>query len=101
MLTCVPTQMGSQVGRFAVDFVASGNVADVLAFTICVTFTFGAVWTCTCNTFQTWFDIRSIVDIDVNVNGGLILCHCGLRNACGLGGCGRWWCGWCWGCNSG
>lgn len=92
MLTCVPTQMGSQVRCFAVDFVASGYVADVLAFSVRVAFAFGAVGTCAGDAFQTWLHIGAVIDVDVHIDRCLVLGHCGQGNACRLGG-GSWcWC---------
>lgn len=87
MLTCVPTQMGSQVRCFAVDFIASGYVADVLALTVGMAFAFGAVGAGACDAFQTWLYIHAVVDVDVHVDRRLALGHCGVCGACGLGRC--------------
>ena len=53
-LASVPSQMGSQVRCFAVDFVAARYVADVLFLAVRVLFTFLAIGTCACNAFKSW-----------------------------------------------
>lgn len=75
MLTCVPTQMGSQVRRFAVDLVASGYVANVLALPVRMAFALGAVGTRAGDTFEARLRVEAVVDVNVDVDRRLVLGH--------------------------
>lgn len=87
---------------FAVNFIASRNVANVLSLAIGMTFTFGTIWACASDTFQTWLHHTIIRHIHRCGGCGLSLwngrhrCYRLICNRRCSGHCCLWlWCWWC------
>lgn len=94
----MPSQMRSKMWCFSIDFIAPRDVANVLSFSVRMTFTFGTIWACASNSFQAWLHNTIFIHIHCG-RGGLSLWNSGYRcqnlicnwrcNRC------RLWCWWC------
>lgn len=78
--------------RLAVDFVTARYVANVLSLPVRMAFAFDAIRARAGNTFQTWLYVRqtavittaaTVVHVDVDIDGRLILGLMRLRYCCG------------------